>query len=188
MIVADGETIRFRVGFAARWRATGGLVVLGATCTVIGIADLVNLVNDPASVTTLGKAVFGVFGVAAIALGAGLAFSGVRVGRRAAARIPVLEATTDTIRLRRPDQRTLEVARATVASASYQFHLPTRRDRRRKARLEWFDRQGRSVAVWNLDPLIGAPLQAWMAAVGIRGTVTRAGERGRPVGAETGRS
>jgi hypothetical protein len=188
MIVREGDTIRFRVGFAARWRATGGIVILGGICTVVGIADVVNLIADPASATTLGKAVFGVFGAVAVALGTGLAISGVRVGRRAAARLPVLEATTDTIRLRRPDKRTLEVARATVASASYQFRVPTRRDQRRKARLEWFDRRGRSVAIWNLDPLIGPPLQAWMAAVGIEGTVARADERPGAAGAEAGRS
>lgn len=159
MIITDNDTIGFRVGFAARWRATGGLVVLGWICIAVGLADVANLITDPSSVTTLGKAVFAVLGVAALTLGPGLAISGVRLGRSAAARVPVLEATGDTIRLRRADRRTLELSRATVASATYQFHLPTRRDKRRKARLEWFDHCGRSVAVWNLDPLIGPSLR-----------------------------
>lgn len=172
MIVTDHDVIRFRVGFVARWRATGGLVALGWICAAIGIADLVNLITDPGSVTTLGKVVFAVLGISATTLGVGIATAGIRLGRRAAARIPVLEATEDTIRLRRADQRILEVPRATVVSATYRLHRPTRRDKRRKARLEWFDRRGRSVAVWNLDPLIGPPLGAWMGAIGIDGTVT----------------
>ncbi len=73
MIITDSDTVRFRVGFAARWRATGGPVVLGWICTAVGIADLANLITDPTSVTTLGKAVFAVLGVVAITLGAGLA-------------------------------------------------------------------------------------------------------------------
>lgn len=185
MIITDIATIGFRVGFAARWRATGGLVVLGWICIAVGLADVANLITDPSSVTTLGKAVFAVLGVAALTLGTGLVISGVRLGRSVAARVPVLEATDDTIRLRRADRRTLEVSRATVTSATYQFHLPTRRDKRRKARLEWFDHRGRSVAVWNLDPLIGPSLQAWMGAVGIDGTITRLDEGSGPSGAAT---
>ncbi|MDQ2726646.1 MAG: hypothetical protein M3Y91_01995 [Actinomycetota bacterium] len=107
MIVRDHDVIRFRVGFAARWRANAGVVTLGWISTATGIADLVNLITDPGSVTTLGQTL---------------------------------------------------------------------------------DRRGRSVAVWNLDPLIGRPLQAWLGAVGIDGTITRSDDRSDPSPAEAGRS
>ncbi len=175
MIEVDGGIVRLRVSFLRRWRPLIIPLLSGVGCLALGVALGVHLITKPTSVTTLGLLVFSIGAVVFGAGGITLTVRLVRYGRRASAGTPVLEATADTIQLHRPTQSSLQITRAKVASATFEFQVPTGARIFPTARLEWFDTRHRSLGEWNLNPMMGRSMRQWMDAAGIDGTVTNLG-------------
>lgn len=175
MIEVAGDVVRLRVSFLRRWRPLIIPLLCGVACGVFGILLLDHLIAKPSSATTLGRVVFVILAVVAEVGGFALIAYLVSYGRRASAGMAVLEATADTIRLRRPSQTSLQVPRTKVASATFEFQVPTRARVFPTARLEWFDTKHRSLGEWYLNPMMGRSMQQWLDAVGIDGAVTNLG-------------